>query len=130
MDRIDPNFEKKFKAAFIASLKLGFNVNEIKSRLRERNYPEGIVNDLILELEPDIRKFKQIKRKQEVKFIERKAKQEVKQIKQETISLKKRFINSTEEAIEDIDQRIIDFKRKVKGKKIKTDLPSKKISKK
>lgn len=129
MDKIDPNFKKKFKAAFIESLKLGFNINEIKSKLKEQNYPEDIVNDLILELESDIKKFKQIKRKQEVKFIEKKAKKEVKQIKQETISLKNRFINSTEGIIEDVDQKIIDFKRKIKGKNIK-NLPSKKISKK
>lgn len=51
--KLDENFKEEFKLSFIKSLKLGYNIDEIRKELKKQSYPSDLINRLIEEFESD-----------------------------------------------------------------------------
>ncbi len=66
----DKNFRKQFKSMFIRSLQLGFNLDEIRKKLKEQSYPSELSNKLIEELKSDKDIIGLIKRPEKPKKLE------------------------------------------------------------
>jgi len=52
-NEVNKNFKKQFKLLFIKSLKLGFNVKEIKKQLKKQSYSSELIDKLVDEIKSD-----------------------------------------------------------------------------